>query len=187
MASIRSFLSIPASNRLRASAASVIENLQSVSSGVKWERPEKLHITVKFLGSVDTDLLRKIAETLKPRLEQMDQFNITYAGLGAFPTIHNPRILWIGADGGRNIVELFSAVEQVCSSFNIPSEDRTFHAHVTIGRVKNSRALNRLTAMVKSVTFEPIVARCSELCVMKSELHPSGSQYTVVQSIPLKS
>ena len=187
MSSFRSFISIPAPSSLQASASTVIQNLQSISSSVKWEKPEKLHITLKFLGLVDESLLKKITGGITSEVRNVESFVVEYSGLGAFPTLENPRTLWIGASGGEDLLQLSSLVESVCSSFGIPSEGRTFHAHVTIGRVKSSHNQNRLTASAKSVTLEAIAARCSELYIMKSELHPTGSQYTVVQSIPLKS
>ena len=187
MASIRSFLSISASPQLRDHAASVIEDLQSIPSGVKWERPEKLHLTLKFFGSIEESRLKDFGETLRPRIGTLESFMVTYSGLGAFPSIDHPRIFWIGTEPNDDLLRLVSIIEEVGTSFGFPSEARTFHAHVTIGRVKGNRNLNRLTAMVKSVTLQPTVARCSEICIMKSVLHPTGSQYAVVQSIPLKS
>lgn len=187
MASIRSFLSISASPQLRNRAASLIEDLQSIPSGVKWEHPEKLHLTLKFFGSVEESLLKDFGETLKPRVSGLESFTLTYSGLGAFPSLDHPRIFWIGAEPSDDLLRLVSVIEEVSTSFGLPSEERRFHAHITIGRVKGTRNLNRLTAMVKSVTLQPTVARCSEICIMKSVLHPTGSQYAVVQSIPLKS
>lgn len=141
---------------------------------------------MKFLGTIDESVAEKMSDILRTRTRTLESFTIMYSGVGAFPAIENPRVVWIGAEGGERLLQLFSAVEEVCTSLRFPRETRTFHAHVTIGRVKSLQRPNRLTAILKSVTFEPIVARCSEFCIMKSELHPTGSQYTVVQSIPLK-
>jgi 2'-5' RNA ligase len=76
-------------------------------------------------------------------------------------------------------------IEEVCGRFGFPKEDRAFHAHITLGRVRGNRHLDRLTEIVKTVTFEPMQARCAEVHIMRSELRPTGSVYTLLNSIPL--
>ena len=75
---------------------------------------------------------------------------------------------------------------RICVEFGFPKEDRLFHPHITLGRVKETRNVVRLTEAIKTITFEPIETFCSEILLMKSELHPSGSIYTILKSFPLQ-
>jgi 2'-5' RNA ligase len=107
--------------------------------------------------------------------------------LGGFPDTTHPRVVWIGTSESPHIVRLQSEVEEVCTSFGFVKDDRPFHAHITLGRVKGNRNLERLTASLKSITFEPLTARCTQVHVMRSDLKPTGSLYTLLNSISLAS
>jgi 2'-5' RNA ligase len=110
-----------------------------------------------------------------------------YEGVGGFPNVERPRVVWIGTRANENLAKLQQLVEQSCVRRGFAREDRQFHAHITLGRVKGNRALDRLTARLKSVTFEPSIARCTEIHMMRSDLKPTGSVYTHLQTIPLVS
>jgi 2'-5' RNA ligase len=84
------------------------------------------------------------------------------------------------------ILDLQSAIEKTCIDFGFQKEERAFHPHITFGRVKGIRNLARLTDAIKTITFEPMQSRCSEVLLMKSDLRPSGSIYTILKSIPLQ-
>jgi 2'-5' RNA ligase len=96
-----------------------------------------------------------------------------------------PRVVWIGIKSDQTVLDLQSAAGQICAEFGFPMEDRTFHPHITLGRVKETRNVVRLTEAIKTITFEPIEMHCSEIVLMKSELRPSGSIYTMLKSFPL--
>jgi 2'-5' RNA ligase len=96
-----------------------------------------------------------------------------------------PRVVWIGIKSDQTVLDLQAMVGRLCGEFGFPMEDRTFHPHITLGRVKETRNVVRLTEAIKTITFEPIEMHCSEIVLMKSELHPSGSIYTMLKSFPL--
>jgi len=99
--------------------------------------------------------------------------------------MHNPRVIWIGIKTNQTVLDLQAETEQVCAEFGFPKDAHVFHPHITLGRVKETRNLLRLTEAIKTITFEPIETFCSEILLMKSELHPSGSLYTILKSFPL--
>ena len=122
---------------------------------------------------------------LAKSVRQFPSCAITYESLGAFPNLHNPRVVWIGIKTNQTVLDLQAETETLCAKFGFPKEDRVFHPHITLGRVKESRNLVRLTEAIKTITFEPIETFCPELLLMKSELHPGGSIYTILKSFPL--
>lgn len=187
MSKIRCFLALPTTDEVRTAISSLIASYQSVPSDVKWQDPSKLHITLKFLGSVENDVVKEISLQLENRLRYHSAFDIVYEETGGFPSLHRPTILWVGARPSEAITQLYHDIEDTVRGFGFKPEDRPFRPHITIARVKGNRNLDRLTAKVKSVTFEPVKGHCAEVLVMRSELSPDTSRYTVIQSIPLRS
>ena len=167
--------------------ASIQKQLVMTGSDVKWDAPEKFHITLKFIGDIDSSLISEITDQLKKSIGNFPSFDLAYVKLGGFPNVDRPRVVWIGTSESPQILLLQSQVEHVCSSLGFKPDDRPFHAHITLGRVKGNRNLERLTASLKSITFEPLLARCTEVHFVRSELKPTGSVYTLLNSIPLAS
>jgi RNA 2',3'-cyclic 3'-phosphodiesterase len=186
MSTIRTFIALPASSDIQQQMAAVQSQLKATQADVKWEMQDKFHITLKFLGGVELSNIESLSSTLESIVKQFPTFEITYNSLGAFPNLHNPRVIWIGTKSNQAVLDLQSSVERVCSDFGFQKEERAFHPHITIGRVKGTNNLARLTEAIKTITFEPMQSRCSELLLMKSDLRPSGSIYTILKSFPLQ-
>lgn len=185
MAKIRCFLALPVSPAVQSAAASLIADLQSEASDVKWQDPKKLHLTLKFLGSVESETVQRISEALIALARYHSAFDMIYDGLGGFPSLDHPTVLWIGTRPNEPLQRLYRDIEDVVTQFGFVRDDRSFHPHLTLARIKRTKHLRRLTAKLKSLTLEPVLMRCTELLVMRSELHPDSSRYTVLQSIPL--
>ena len=99
----------------------------------------------------------------------------------------SPRVLWIGCENpdGR-LLPLKNALDSGLLPEGFEVEDRPFHPHVTLGRVKSLRGKNDLTPMLEKLTLEPRVATVAEIIVMKSTLKPQGAVYTVLKNIRLQ-
>ncbi len=163
------------------------QELISLNADVKWDSQEKFHITLKFLGSVELQVLEKLISALETTVSQQTSFDLIYRGIGAFPNLLNPRVVWVGTSHNDALLSLHQQVETICEHFGFPKEQRTFHPHITLGRVKGTHNIHRLTEELKSITFEATNSHCSELLVMRSDLHSSGSVYSMLKSIPFKS
>jgi RNA 2',3'-cyclic 3'-phosphodiesterase len=187
MSTIRTFIALPLPPEVMSGMASVQKQLMASGAEVKWDAAEKFHITLKFLGDIDSALVPEITDQLKKSVGNFPAFELVYKRLGAFPNADRPRVAWIGTSESQEILRLQSDVERVCSSFGFATDDRPFHAHITLGRVKGTRNLERLTASLKSITFEPLLARCTAVHFVRSELKPTGSVYTLLNTIPLAS
>jgi 2'-5' RNA ligase len=185
MAGIRSFIALPTQLNAQQAIAGVQTHLKATQAAVKWESQDKFHITLVFLGNGEQSKLELLSTALVKSVQQFPPCTITYESLGAFPNVHTPRVVWIGIKTNQTVLDLQVETERLCAEFGFPKEDRKFHPHITLGRVKESRNLVRLTEAIKTITFEPIETFCSEILLMKSELHPSGSIYTILKSFPL--
>ena len=187
MSMIRTFIALPLSEKVISAMAGVQRQLMDSGAEVKWDGPEKFHITLKFLGDTDSSLVSEMSDRLRKSIGNSPAFELNFVNLGGFPNIDRPRVVWIGAAESQQIIRLQSQVERVCTALGFATDDRAFHTHITLGRVKGNRHLERLTASLKSITFEPLLARCTEVHFVRSELRPTGSVYTLLNSIPLVS
>jgi RNA 2',3'-cyclic 3'-phosphodiesterase len=185
MSVIRTFIALPASPSVQQSIVTVQSQLQEAQATVKWDTPEQFHITLKFLGDVETNRIDSLAKALHHTLDSFNQFDITYAGIGAFPDLENPRIVWIGIQNNHAILTIQQAVEQMCEELGFPKETRAFHPHITLGRVRGINNIHRLTEAIKTGIFEPIQVHCPEVLLMKSDLHPDGAIYMKLESFLL--
>jgi len=185
MPGIRSFIALPTQLNAQQAIAGIQTKLKATQVDVKWESQNKFHITLVFLGNVEQPKLELLSTALAKSVQQFSSFTIAYKSIGAFPNIQNQRVVWIGTKSNQTVLDLQTATANKCAEFGFPKEDRLFHPHITLGRVKETRNIVRLTEAIKTITFEPIETLCSEILLMKSELHPSGSIYTILKSLPL--
>ena len=162
------------------------KHLIEESAAVKWDTPDKFHITLKFLGNVDLEKLTELSESLAAVTSKTVPFQLSYNIVGAFPDLLHPKVIWAGAQMNDTLSSLQHDIELACARLGFPTDTRAFHPHITLGRVKGSTNLARLTAKIKSITFETIETGCSEVLLIKSNLQPTGSVYTTLKSFPLK-
>ncbi|MFQ5883156.1 MAG: RNA 2',3'-cyclic phosphodiesterase, partial [Candidatus Methylomirabilales bacterium] len=109
------------------------------------------------------------------------------AGLGTFPPKGRPRVVWVGVEqGAEEVVKLQGRVEEVLLPLGFPREERPFHPHLTLGRVKGMRQLSPLLEYLRGGEIGEVgrmQVRCVDL--MQSQLHPRGAIYTRVEGVPL--
>jgi len=187
MSAIRTFIALSTQPGVQQTVAAVQAMLKETEADVKWDPADKFHITLKFLGNVEVSKIDSLSTALSHSLSPFSSFEIIYNTVGVFPDLRDPRVIWIGTEAAAAVIELSSAVEHVCLGLGFPKENRAFHPHITLGRVKGIHHRDRLTDAIKTITFEPIPSRCSDVLLLKSDLKPSGSIYTILKSFPLQS
>jgi len=155
---------------------------------VKWEPNEKLHATLKFLGPTNEELLPEIVSHIEGVARRYTPLSLKYAGIGCFPNHRAPRIVWIGMEDQKgSVLPLQQDIENVLEPLGFEREERTFHPHVTIGRVRSNKKIGSLLRMMESITFESQPVTIGEIIVVKSDLKPEGSVYTILNTISLTS
>lgn len=187
MGSIRTFISIPTPENVRQALTAIQSELKSADADVKWESPEKLHITLRFLGDVEENRLPQLIADCSKAICNLNSFSLVYEGFGCFPDARNPRIIWAGShnDDGT-LITIKKEIDAAVARYGFEGENRMFHPHITLSRVKGRRNIPNLIKMLQSVTFEPHPVRIDEVHFMKSVLRPTGSIYTILQTIALQ-
>ena len=189
MAGRRIFIAIDISDAAQAACAAHIERLRRQSPKVRvgWERTEKLHITLKFLGDTADDRVEDVVHSVARIATEHRAFELAIAGPGVFPGSSRPRILWIGVhDPSDAVSKLNRDVEDACERLWFEKEGRRFHPHITIGRVREPQNGIPLAKSHLETLIEPIEFAVNSVAVYESKLLPSGSVYSVVQRVTLK-
>jgi 2'-5' RNA ligase len=190
---MRIFCAVDLPDDVRARAAAHITRLREASNTaslpkISWERAEKLHLTLKFLGELEAARIEALTRAAKRAAESVEAFTVTLAEAGAFPESGNPRVLWLGLrDETKHLAALHARLEEECARENFPREARAFHPHITIARIRIPNASARhLAKLHRETGFEPASFRVNELIVMQSQLGTGGSRYTPLSKRELK-
>jgi 2'-5' RNA ligase len=166
--------------------SSLQSELKKSNADVRWEPSEKFHATIKFLGDVEERNLPRIIAKIEQSVSTVPHCTVSYEGIGTFPDKEHPRVIWIGCENpDGNLLKLKSNLDAALHPLGFPIEERVFHPHITLGRVKSGIRIKDLLSMLENLTFEPRSAKVERIVVMKSTLKPQGSEYSVLTTIPL--
>lgn len=181
----RVFCAIDLAVSVRASLMRPINRLrESVPHAqASWGREDNLHLTLKFLGEIQTTRLSALSNAAARAVADFPPFQITLEETGVFPKHGTPRVLWIGIkDESGKLAEFHSRLEEACAREGFTKEDKPFHPHLTIARLRKPQGARELALAHKEQHFEPTEVIVSELLVIRSELGGAGSKYSVISS-----
>jgi len=160
--------------------------LRAAWSGWRWVRPEGIHLTVRFLGEVETGLDAACRETWRAAAGEVRPFDIRLGRLGRFPKGGAPRVLWVGIEevGGRGRLRILAeGVEQAARNAGFEPEKRPFRPHLTLARaIRGERP--RWADGIEIERGEAV--RVEQLILFSSELHPAGARYTAIDCFKLE-
>jgi 2'-5' RNA ligase len=108
-----------------------------------WVPPAQYHVTLRFLGDIAPESVDAISLSLRRRLSDVRPMALRLSGLGRFPLPEDgePRVLWVGVDGGKPLLALQAAIESDMQALGFPKEERAYHPHLTVARVAEGAGL----------------------------------------------
>ncbi|OQA91676.1 MAG: 2',5' RNA ligase family [Elusimicrobia bacterium ADurb.Bin231] len=165
----------------------IIARLSKTRADIRWVRKENIHITIKFLGETEEDILRLIKEDLKEKISSRKKFLFNLSGIGFFPDAFAPRVIWMGVSAGS---EEFSGLarlidERLCSLINPEMEIQKFVPHLTLGRFKSRKGKDELMPLIHNLNIKIPVSQCEKVLLMKSVLTPRGPEYEEIANFEL--
>jgi len=176
---IRTFVAIKPPKEVIAQIAELQQRLAAAVSGVRWVRPEGIHLTLKFLGDIDAVQVESAGTAIAQAAAGIHPFSLTIKGVGVFPGIKRPRIIWAGAgDPDRMLPVLQQAVEAGLAAIGFAEERRPFRGHLTLGRAKgklDSATMGDILLRERSFEIEPFAVE--QITLFQSRLKPTGAQY----------
>ena len=185
---MRTFLAVEISDPVRSKASKLISRLSRDATGVKWVEPDNLHLTLKFFGEISDDDVSKICTAVGDAVSPIRAFDCECVGIGAFPRIEHPRTIWVGlADAQDRMARLQEAIEQSVSDLGFPREKRAFHGHLTLGRVRDSHGMQKLSASLQEQSELSLgTTRVSKVTFFASQLRSPGPTYTPLARLTLR-
>lgn len=177
---IRCFVAVEIPEPIQALLKPVQTHLQSqIHKGTSWTKPGNFHLTLKFLGDIHPEASNDVSEALQRVAERHPPFSIAFGGIGAFPNLARPRVIWLGIkQGASSVSRLAKAVNLELTDLGF-SPDNRFHPHLTLARLRTATNLEPLKNILRK--YDTIVGgsmRVNEIALMQSQLHRNGAIYT---------
>lgn len=195
---MRVFVALDIDDKIRERLARFLDGVRGFAPDVRWVLPESLHVTLKFIGEKSEDDVEGIKRVLEAIAA--DTFEINVRGYGFFPGVRSPRVFWVGIQGGSKLTSLAATVDERLMALDIPKEEHTFNAHLTLARGAGGsgsphkqrgdhpnlsfQRLQEKLAALPAPEFGTMTAR--EFFLYRSQLASGGSKYTKLAGFRLQ-
>lgn len=184
---LRTFVAVESPPALRSALLEVQSDLRQFGVRARWVPPENIHLTLKFLGEIPAGHVASIGEALQAAARGRAPFALDAAGVGVFPGLRRPRVIWVGlADREGLLARLQAEVEERLYALRFPREPGRFRGHLTIGRFRAEGSpgpVAEAAARWSGRMIGPLAVR--ELVLFQSTLRPEGAEYTALAHLRL--
>ncbi len=184
---IRCFIAVDLPENLKAEISRLQSDLRSVVPEIRWTKASGIHLTLKFLGEIPHDQVEVVRESLNGIGTVTRPFKITVRDLGAFPSQHKPRVLWLGLEQGIDnpLFKLHEWIDLRLTSLGFEREKRRFSPHLTLARIRDPHPVEPLWQYIAEHPFPSHEFRVESVVFMRSRLLPGGAQYRLIENYPL--
>jgi 2'-5' RNA ligase len=180
---IRCFVAITIPSVVLSEIAKFRANLKRISPEVRWVKVAAIHVTLKFLGEIEPELVDRIKESLRSISSIAEPFTLTVRGSGCFPSRQKPRVFWLGLeqDGDHSLNRIHRWMEDILQKHGFEKEKRRFSPHLTLGRVKKPQNFTHLFKYMDKHPFAEMSFEVNEIVFMQSILRATGAEYTPIK------
>jgi 2'-5' RNA ligase len=188
MARVRTFIGVEIGDDIRKKAVALQQQLARTGAGVKWTTPESMHVTLLFLGEIDERDILPVCRVVEAVAGREPPFPLRVSGVGAFPTIRRPKVVWGGiTDGAEPLRRLYGLLEAKLLDLGVyRKEERGYTPHLTLGRVKGeAEGVTLAPELTKLLAWDGGRTRVTEVLLYSSELGRGGPEYAVLARIKL--
>ena len=161
--------------------------MREAAGGISWVPEDRLHLTMEFLGEQPESGVPALTAALSGAVGRHAPVSLALRGLGAFPNLRAPRIVWMGVEPDPKLELLQHDLARVCGELGYERDARAFRPHITLGRARTrlrAEAARSLAAAARAVDYHGVV-EATTVDLMESRLLPSGARYDVVAAMPI--
>lgn len=185
MTAIRSFIAIDLNPETQKKLGEVIRHLSQVSNNVvRWVPENNIHVTLKFLGDTSPANLEILKKILTTEASRVQAFDLKIEGLGAFPTLRRPRVIWVGVEAPPALFALQRSIDTETQRLGYAVEDRPFSPHLTLGRLSHNALPDEIRKIGDMLAASKISIHTSiqvkTVTLYRSDLQPGGAVYTPI-------
>jgi 2'-5' RNA ligase len=184
---VRLFVAINLPSEVRHSLWTATEPLRALDVPVRWVGAESIHLTLKFLGDVETERERDVIDVVESTVAGAPRFVLPIGGFGMFPNATGPRVVWVGCEPVSGLELLQDRLERHMESVGFPVDGRPFRPHLTLGRVRRGTkrsAVRALGPKMGELSYGT-ETHVESVELMESELGKAGARYAVRHSVEL--
>lgn len=174
-------LTIPPLSSLRR----IANALQQADSRLRMEPSNRWHITLNFLGNVEETQIPHLIGFLRETTPQSEPLSVSLRGLGVFPDLQRPRVVWAGARGDVGLLALHQRLRQAVRSAGLLDAEE-FRPHLTLARSSHPTTAGVLELLRSQAETQFGQVPVREVVLYESRLHPAGQPYHARARFPLK-
>ena len=184
---IRCFVAIEIPEPIQQRLERIQEKFRQQIQKASWVKPGNIHLTLKFLGDVDPVDLESIGEAIKSEASRHGSFTFRIGGVGAFPNLARPRVIWTGVKVGKeHVCHLATGIDLALSRCGFSSDTKKFNPHLTIARLKGRMDLRPYALQYRQYDrIDGAEMTVDAISLIQSQLHSRGAIYSTLQSYPL--
>jgi 2'-5' RNA ligase len=195
----RLFVAVPLDAAALRAVASLVAELRAFEAamsvgrgaagrpGLRWVRPEGVHVTLRFLGATPHPRTAAAVAALEDSVVGVEPFTIRIAGAGAYPRLVAPRVLWLGIAAGADLLaDVAARLDRRLARAGWSPEERAFDAHLTLARANDAEGARQVAAeLVRRAAALHVEWTADRAVLFESHPGPGGSRYEVVKTVPL--
>lgn len=185
---VRSFIAFKLPASVIQSLAAVQNHMRSFGFPIRWVKPDNIHLTIKFLGNIETAQIDIIDHALSEAVKGCAPISLVIKGAGVFPGVKRPRVFWMGIFGDTQILDqLRHTVDKYCEQIGFSRDQKPFKGHLTLGRFKGTVDSSRLVEAIESCRVIHLPAFDLDVVTLfKSDLKSTGPIYSTLTKYPLE-
>lgn len=183
MTAIRAFIAIELSDAIREKLSQLLTRLKCPeTSAVRWVPVSNIHLTLKFLGDTSPSNLEILSKILHAEAARRKPFEFEVGGIGTFPNLRRPRVIWVGVQAPRELLALQRSIEAEAVRLGYNPDGRPFSPHLTLGRVNQNATPHEVRQISEVLLRQPseTLGKISvdRVILFRSDLRPTGAVYT---------
>lgn len=180
---MRAFIAVELPEQTKLELVDMAAQLRRCGVRASWVRPERMHLTLRFLGEISEDQVEAAGEFLASGYAGREVFACHVHGAGAFPNVRRPNVLWAGIEpleGG--LAETQAVAEEAAQRIGLKAERRRFHPHLTLGRIRRPETAGDVGRALRPLTeFRGAHFFVDGVSLFSSTLTPDGPVYERIQ------
>lgn len=192
MSLLRAFIAIELPGSIQLHLEQAIEMLSQKMAGlpIRWLPAGNIHLTLKFLGDISLANLEVLSEMMQKETASHQYFEFSIGGLGAFPSMHHPRVIWTAIEASPVLSNLQASIENSLARLGYVGDDKPFSPHLTLGRISRSATASDVRRIAEHLQHARVgfigLVQAREVTLFRSDLKPGGAIYTRLFAAPLQ-
>lgn len=187
METLRTFIALEIDRTVQQWLMTVIDDLKKNGADVKWVSSDAIHLTLKFLGEISSEKVREVSERLPDIFKTFGPLKLSITHLGTFPPRGVARVVWAGIElNADQVVRIAEATDNVLEKIGFKKEQRPFHPHITLGRVRSPSRSRELMRAITGYTVSAQEFSVEKAVFFRSTLTPQGAVHEPITAVRLK-